>query len=360
MADRLLSSRIEDFISVFSWRWLWDESGMERRRILWNAGIPALLFSLAFGPHRPIYVRIPGTGFAWSSWCSRKSLTANGYYMLVAALPRWVHYWLNQNLIMRLPYFVVDAFASRPFAGNPAGVCPLEQWLPDTLLQQIAAENNLSETAFFVPEGEAWHLRWFTPAVEVDLCGHATLASAFVLFAELGCTHDQIRFRTKSGFVAAERRGELIELDFPAWKPASTPASEALMRGLGKAPREVLRSRDLLAVYDSQAEVAALAPDLALLETLDSLGVIVTAPGEDADFVSRFFAPRAGIPEDPVTGSAHSTLIPYWAARLGKADLFARQISRRGGELYCKHLGERVAIGGRAVIYSRGQIEIPV
>jgi PhzF family phenazine biosynthesis protein len=261
---------------------------------------------------------------------------------------------------MRLPYFVVDAFASRPFAGNPAGVCPLEAWLPDSLLHQIAAENNLSETAFFVPEDKDWHLRWFTPAVEVDLCGHATLASAFVLFAELGYTQDRLRFRTKSGWVAAERRGELIELDFPAWMPAPTAAPEALVRALGEPPREVLRSRDFLVVYSSQAEVAALAPDMALLEALDSLGIIVTAPGDDADFVSRFFAPRAGIPEDPVTGSAHSTLIPYWATRLGKADLFARQVSPRGGELQCRHLGGRVGIGGRAVIYSRGQLEVPV
>jgi len=259
---------------------------------------------------------------------------------------------------MRLRYYQVDAFTGSLFAGNPAGVCPLDGWLPDQTLQRIAAENNLSETAFLVATDGGYDLRWFTPAVEVDLCGHATLASAFVLFTELGLPGPRVRFHTRSGSLTAERRADLIELDFPARPPAPCAAPEDLLRGLGRPPREVLKSRDYMAVYDAQADVAALRPDMALLARLDCLGIIATAPGKDADFVSRFFAPKAGVPEDPVTGSAYSTLIPFWAERLRKTDLFARQISRRGGELHCRHLGERVGIGGRAVIYSRAELEL--
>jgi predicted PhzF superfamily epimerase YddE/YHI9 len=261
---------------------------------------------------------------------------------------------------MRIPHYQVDAFAARTFGGNPAGVCGLENWLPDDILQNIAAENNLAETAFFTRQEDYYRLRWFSPLMEVDLCGHATLATAFVLYSELGCTDQNIRFHTRSGWLTAARRGNIIELDFPARPPVSCSAPDELLRGLGCKPREVLKSRDFVAVYDSQAEVAALTPDMTLLAQLDCLGVMVTARGEDADFVSRFFAPRAGIPEDPVTGSAHSSLIPFWAKRLGKTEMFARQLSRRGGELYCRHAGERVAIGGRAVIYSRGELEIQI
>ena len=258
---------------------------------------------------------------------------------------------------MRIPYYQVDAFTARIFGGNPAGVCVLERWLPDDILQRIAAENNLAETAFFTRQvDDSYRLRWFTPVLEVDLCGHATLASAFVLFTELGYPSHRIRFHTQSGWLIAERKGDIIELDFPSRVPALCPAPDELLRGLGHKPREVLRSRDLMAVYDSQAEVAALAPDMNLLTRLDCLGVVATARGDDADFVSRFFAPRAGVPEDPVTGSAHSSLIPFWAERLGKTELFARQISRRGGELYCRLIGERVGIGGHAVTYSRGEL----
>jgi predicted PhzF superfamily epimerase YddE/YHI9 len=260
---------------------------------------------------------------------------------------------------MRIPYYEVHAFTGRVFGGNPAGVCPLQAWLADELLQRIAAENNLSETAFFVRQGDDYHLRWFTPELEVDLCGHATLASAFVLFSELGYGRRGVRFHSRSGWLAASRRADMIELDFPARPPQPCPAPAELLQGLGRPPREVLKSRDFVAVYDSQAEVAALTPDMKLLAGLDCLGVIATASGEDADFVSRFFAPKAGVPEDPVTGSSHSSLIPFWAGRLHKAELFARQISHRGGELYCRHLGERVAIGGQAVIYCRGELEIP-
>jgi predicted PhzF superfamily epimerase YddE/YHI9 len=244
---------------------------------------------------------------------------------------------------MRIPYYEVAAFAAQPFSGNPAAVCALDQWLPDALLQAIAAENNLSETAFFVREGDGFRLRWFTPAVEVDLCGHATLATAFVLFTELGHGEPVIRFQTQSGPLAASRRQELVEL----------------VRALQRQPREVQRARDYLVVFDSQADVMALQPDMNLLTKLDCLGVIATARGDEADFVSRFFAPAVGVPEDPVTGSAHSTLIPFWAERLGKTELVARQVSKRGGTLYCRHLGRRVAIGGRAVVYCRGDLEVP-
>jgi predicted PhzF superfamily epimerase YddE/YHI9 len=259
---------------------------------------------------------------------------------------------------MSIPYFQVDAFTARAFGGNPAGVCPLEQWLPDALLQNIAQENNLSETAFFIRQEGGYGLRWFTPTMEVDLCGHATLAAAFVIFSELGCEEETVRFHSKSGWLSAARRGELIELDFPSRPAAVCATPQNLGRGLGAEPGAVFKSRDYLAVFDTPEEVAALRPDMAVLEQLDGVGVIVTAAAKTADFVSRFFAPKAGVPEDPVTGSAHCTLIPYWAERLGKTELFAQQISRRGGELWCRDLGDRVGIGGRAVIYSRGQLEI--
>jgi PhzF family phenazine biosynthesis protein len=260
---------------------------------------------------------------------------------------------------MRIPYFQVDAFTARAFAGNPAGVCVLQQWLPDAMLQRIAAENNLSETAFFTRADGFFNLRWFTPAVEVDLCGHATLASAFVLFTELGHSGDTVRFQSRGGLLMATRQNDVVELDFPTRAPAPCSAPDNLLRGLGRKPREVLRARDYFAVFDSEADVAALSPDMTSLAKLDCLGIIVTARGSDADFVSRFFAPGAGVPEDPVTGSAHCSLIPYWAEKLGKTKLSGRQISKRGGELYCELRGERVGIGGRAVIYSRAELEIP-
>jgi PhzF family phenazine biosynthesis protein len=260
---------------------------------------------------------------------------------------------------MKLPYYEVSAFTANPFGGNPAGVCPLDAWLPDSALQGIAANNNLAETAFTVPRGNEFDLRWFTPAVEMDLCGHATLAAAFVLFSERGFKGDQVRFHSRSGVLAVYRNSDRLTLDFPSRPPAPTDLPEALARGLGALPKEVLKSRDYLAVFASEAEVRDLKPDFAKLKTLDCLGIIVTAPGTDCDFVSRFFAPGAGVDEDPVTGSAHCTLIPYWSSRLGKTKLFARQISARGGELFCELTGERVRIGGRAVTYLRGEIEIP-
>jgi PhzF family phenazine biosynthesis protein len=260
---------------------------------------------------------------------------------------------------MPLPYFHVDAFTSRVFGGNPAGVCPLDAWLPEATLQAIAAENNLSETAFIVGHNGEYELRWFTPTVEVDLCGHATLATASIIFDELGFSGDTIRFRTKSGPLGATRNGDVITLDFPAWPARRCEEVPAIMaEALGWLPRELFKTRDYLAVFSSEDEIRSLAPDASLLARLDCLGVICTAPGTDSDFVSRFFAPGAGIDEDPVTGSAHSTLIPYWSARLAKQKLFARQLSRRGGELFCEDRGERVGIGGRTVLYSRAQLEI--
>ncbi len=260
---------------------------------------------------------------------------------------------------MTIPYYQVDAFTDHVFGGNPAGVCLLPHWLPDAMLQKIALENNLSETAFIVRRGEEFELRWMTPSVEVDLCGHATLASAHVILSELNPLLADILFHTKSGVLSARRDGARITLDFPAMKAARSEVPAALAGGLGWIPLECWKARDYLAVFTSADEVLSLAPDFSELATLDCLGVIATAPGHDCDFVSRFFAPGAGIPEDPVTGSAHSTLIPYWAARLGKSQLHARQLSARRGELWCEDRGSRVGIGGNCVLYSRSQIEIP-
>lgn len=259
---------------------------------------------------------------------------------------------------MKLPYYEVSAFTTNPFGGNPAGVCPLDVWLPDALLQGIAANNNLAETAFTVPRADGFDLRWFTPALEMDLCGHATLAAAFVLFEKRAVSLDKIEFHSRSGLLTVHRKNEILTLDFPARPavPATIPA--ALIRGLGAEPKEVLKARDYLAVFGSPEEVMALKPDFAILKTLDCLGVIATAPGTDCEFVSRFFAPGAGVDEDPVTGSAHCTLIPFWAKQLGRSKLFARQVSARGGELFCELAGARVHIGGRAVLYCKGEIDV--
>jgi len=256
---------------------------------------------------------------------------------------------------MRLPIFQIDAFADRPFAGNPAAVVILQEWLPDTLMQAIAVENNLAETAFLVKEPGGWHIRWFTPELEIDLCGHATLASAFVVFNELQESGACLRFASMSGPLSVERQGEMLVLDFPSRPPEPCAAPEGLFAALGMSPRPVAKARDHFLVMESEAEVAALCPDFAALDKVDSFGAIVTAPGDKVDFVSRFFTPAAGIPEDPVTGSAHCTLIPYWAQRLGKTRLSARQISRRGGDLDCELRGERVRIGGRAVKVLQGE-----
>ena len=263
---------------------------------------------------------------------------------------------------MRLPLFQIDAFAERVFQGNPAAVCPLEAWLPEALMQAIAAENNLSETAFCVPEGEGYGLRWFTPLKEIDLCGHATLATAHVLFEHLGFAGAEIVFSTRSGALRVTRAGDRLAMDFPAKAVEPCAAPAALIEGLGRMPLEVYGGRDYLAVFADAAEVRALRPDPRRLAELDRHGVTVTALGGaedgDVDFVSRFFVPKFGVDEDPVTGSAHCSLTPFWAARLGKATLEARQVSRRGGRLQCTLAGERVILRGRAVTYMAATIEV--
>lgn len=257
---------------------------------------------------------------------------------------------------MKIPYYQVDAFTNRIFAGNPAGVCPLEDWLDDRTLQLIAAENNLSETAFFVERGSDWDLRWFTPKAEVDLCGHATLASAYVVFSVLKRAGSVIRFFTRSGMLTVQGREDLLVMDFPSRRGEPVSAPAALKKGIGCDFEEVYRSRDYLVILKDEEQVKNVRPDFAELATLDSTGIIVSARGREVDFVSRFFAPRVGIPEDPVTGSAHCTLIPFWSARLGKEQLVAHQVSERGGELFCGDMGERVSVAGRAVMYLEGHI----
>ena len=259
---------------------------------------------------------------------------------------------------MQLAIYQVDAFTDRLFAGNPAAVCPLDAWLPDATMQAIAAENNLSETAFFVPRGDDYDLRWFTPTLETDLCGHATQASGFVVMNRLAPQKTAVRFHTRSGALTVTRQGDIFAIDLPAQPPAPCAMPAKTVAALGRKPAEILGAVKYLALYESEADVAALAPDTAALADIDRDGVIVSAPGRDCDFVSRYFAPHAGIPEDPVTGSAHCTLVPYWAKRLGKTKLHARQISRRGGELFCELRGDRVVIGGCAALYLEGRIHI--
>lgn len=259
---------------------------------------------------------------------------------------------------MKLRLFQVDAFTDRPFSGNPAAIVPLEHWLPDEVMQAMAAENNLSETAYFVKQGERYHLRWFTPTREVDLCGHATLASAWVLWEKLGERAPLIRFETRSGELRVSRDEKLLWLDFPADPAQPCTAPPALVSGLGRPPREVLLARNYVAMYDNEETVRALTPDFRLLATLGLHGVIVTAPGNECDFVSRYFGPQFGIDEDPVTGSAHCTLAPLWSARLGRTELRARQVSYRGGELHCKLYGARVLIGGQCAAFLAGDIEL--
>jgi PhzF family phenazine biosynthesis protein len=259
---------------------------------------------------------------------------------------------------MQLAIYQVDAFTDRLFAGNPAAVCPLEAWLPDATMQAIAAENNLSETAFFVPRGDDYDLRWFTPTVETDLCGHATQASGFVVMNKLAPQRSTVRFHSRSGPLTVTRQGEQFAIDLPAQPPSPCAMPPKIVAALGRKPTQILGAKKYLVLYESEAEVAALAPDLIVVADADRDGVIVSAPGRDCDFVSRYFAPHAGIPEDPVTGSAHCTLVPYWAQRLGKTKLHARQISRRGGELFCELRGDRVVIAGSAALYLEGKIHV--
>jgi PhzF family phenazine biosynthesis protein len=260
---------------------------------------------------------------------------------------------------MELPIFQVDAFSRRRFGGNPAAVVILERdWLADELLQAIAAENNLSETAFVLTRSQPFQLRWFTPKIEVDLCGHATLASAFVLLNHYFAALGQVRFATRSGELTVVRRGSQLAMDFPARPGVRVPVTGEIIAALGAKPAQAYLARDLLTIFSAETEIAALKPNLELVAGLDVFAVIASAKGDQVDFVSRFFAPRAGVAEDPVTGSAHCTLTPYWAGRLGKEVLTARQLSSRGGELTCEITGSRVLIAGDAVEYLRGEITV--
>jgi PhzF family phenazine biosynthesis protein len=257
---------------------------------------------------------------------------------------------------MKIRQYQIDAFATQSFEGNPAAICPLESWLEDDLLQAIAEENNLSETAFFVPSENGFKLRWFTPVKEVDLCGHATLAAAHVIFEILGYAKQIIAFETRSGELTVEKNGKLLRMEFPASPPKLNEIPELLVKGLGQRPTEVLAADDYMAVFDSEGTIRAITPNHEVLGQLDLRGVIITAPGVDVDFVSRFFAPKYGIPEDPVTGSAHCELAPYWANKLGKNTLTAKQVSKRGGNLICEVVGNHVLLSGHAVMFSEGEI----
>jgi PhzF family phenazine biosynthesis protein len=265
---------------------------------------------------------------------------------------------------MELPIYQVDAFATALFRGNPAAVCPLEKWLPDEILQAIAAENNLAETAYYVRENGRYSIRWLTPAVEVDLCGHATLASASVIFdIRKEIDGSRLVFNSKSGELEVERTEKdgqpLYSLDFPAKPPVECAVDPMLETALEAKPAQVLAGHGYFCVFDTEEQVRALRPNMDQLASLDRQMLIATGPGRGCDFVSRFFAPAKGIPEDPVTGSAHTSLIPYWSAKLGKKQMFGRQVSPRGGELWCEDRGARVSIAGRAVKYLEGRIQIP-
>ncbi|WP_447555452.1 PhzF family phenazine biosynthesis protein [Vreelandella sp. EE22] len=261
---------------------------------------------------------------------------------------------------MKLDLYQVDAFASRPFEGNPAAVCPLDAWLDDDQLQMIATENNLSETAFFVPNGAGYHLRWFTPSVEVDLCGHATLAAAWVIFNRLGDSADTLHFETRSGVLTVRREGDELAMDFPAKALAPLDQYSEVSEALGGIEIEALWiSDDIVAVVKDAVLIATLAPNMQKLKALPGRGIAVTAQGEDVDIVSRWFGPKVGVEEDPVTGSAHTSLVPYWAKRLGKTSLTARQGGARQGELSGRLEGERVVIKGRVAPFLEGVITLP-
>lgn len=260
---------------------------------------------------------------------------------------------------MKIAIFQVDAFTNELFKGNPAAVCPLDEWLTDGMLQNIAAENNLPETAFFVKEKEGFHIRWFTPSTEVSLCGHATLAAAAVIFRKLGYKQNQITFNSRSGVLNVKRDMDSFVLDFPSDKPAAIDKDEEILNAIGMEPVEWFKcAEDYLLVYQNEGEISSIKPNFSELAGITQRGVIVTAPGTQTDFVSRFFAPAIGINEDPVTGSAHTALTPYWAERLNKEKLNALQLSPRGGRLSCTNKGERVEIGGRVAFYLQGLIEV--
>ena len=259
---------------------------------------------------------------------------------------------------MKIKLYQVDAFASKVFEGNPAAVCPLESWLADDTLQSIAAENNLSETAFFVPTGDSYQIRWFAPTREVELCGHATLASAYVLFYVMNHQKDSVQFESKSGLLSVRCDGDRLSMDFPAQPPQSCEIPEVIKQAFDATPVEILKAEDYIVVYKTEQEVRHASPVIELLKQLDLRGVAITAKGVHHDFVCRFFAPKYGINEDPVTGSAFTQLIPYWSTVLGKSELNARQVSQRGGEVQCTMNGRRVTISGKAKLYLEGTIDI--
>jgi PhzF family phenazine biosynthesis protein len=259
---------------------------------------------------------------------------------------------------MRFRIWQVDAFTSRPFSGNPAAVVVLERWLADAVMLAVAAENNLSETAFLVRGTDGWHIRWFTPVTEVTLCGHATLAAAHTYFTHLEPRATSVTFSSLSGPLVAEREGARFVLDFPAYPCERVETPDALVQAIGATPLETWLGAKLMAVFAHEADVVSLTPDFAKVAALDGLGLIVTAPGESSDIASRFFAPRVGVSEDPVTGSAHCQLAPWWAKRFGKTKLHARQLSKRGGELQCETRGNRVLLSGEAVEYLQGTLDV--
>lgn len=260
---------------------------------------------------------------------------------------------------MQYKLFQIDAFTDQLFHGNPAAVVPLERWMTYEKLQNIALENNLSETAYFVKEEDKYHIRWFTPAVEVDLCGHATLAAAFVIFNFYDPGTDHITFHSRSGPLEVKREGELLLMNFPADTLKEVPAPKKLIDAMGKLPKEVWKGKtDYMLVYPSLSDIEDMRPDMRLLAEVEARGVIITTRGTDTiDFVSRFFAPACGVDEDPVTGSSHTTLTQYWSKKLNKTELDALQLSKRRGSLHCRNLGDRVEIAGKAVLYMKGEIE---
>lgn len=254
--------------------------------------------------------------------------------------------------------FIVDAFAEKVFEGNPAGVCVLDKWLPEKVMQSIAVENNLSETAFTVKETDGYHLRWFTPGGEIDLCGHATLATAYVLFRFYESGADRIAFHTKSGLLEVVRAGNLYEMDFPVYPLMKTDVTDAMAEAIGVSPTEAWMGRDLVCVLENEEQVYAVRPDLEKVSHLDGLLLHVTAKGQTYDCVSRSFAPKMNVAEDAVCGSGHCHIVPLWAEKQGKDRLTARQASRRGGTLYCRLDGDRIKMAGNAVLYSEGEIFI--
>jgi len=259
---------------------------------------------------------------------------------------------------LELNLYQIDAFTDTPFEGNPAAVIPLETWLPDNTMQSIAEENNLSETAFFVPKDEGFHLRWFTPKTEVDLCGHATLAAAYVLFNILGHNKERIEFESKSGILTVLKKDDWLVMDLPAQTAVPCNVPYEIVKAFDRTPIECLRSEDYIVVFETESDILSIKPDIAYLKKLDLRGVIITAKSRQYDFVSRFFAPKYGINEDPVTGSSHTQLIPYWARKLEKTEMRAKQVSGRGGELVCELRNDRVLISGKAVKFLEGKIEL--